>query len=346
MLPDILSLVGELAGRTVWDAFAGTTRVSQALAQKGYNVVSSDISVWSECFATCYLVNTRPREYYAPIIEHLNHLPPVDGWFSEHYGSLLSAKEGGAKRPWQLKNTRKLDAIREEIDRLDLPRVEKCVLLTALILALDKVDNTLGHYVSYLREWPPRSYNDLHLVVPHLIYSGGEHSVWRGDIFGLMPKVSADIAYLDPPYGSNNEKMPPSRVRYSSYYHIWTTIVLNDRPGLFGRANRRCDTSDAVAASVFEEYKRNPATQRLMAVEAIDKMLHELQSEYIILSYSSTGRATGEELMDVLANNGKLLKIRSIDYKKNIMSEMRWTNEWIKEVPEPNREFLFVLKKG
>jgi len=57
------------------------------------------------------------------------------------------------KRPWQKHNTRKLDAIREEIDRLNLDADDKAVALTSLILALDQVDSTLGHFASYLRDW-------------------------------------------------------------------------------------------------------------------------------------------------------------------------------------------------
>ena len=48
-------------------------------------------------------------------------------------------------------------------------------------------------------------------------------------------RSDVDLAYYDPPYGSNNDKMPPSRVRYASYYHVWTTIIQNDRPELFGK---------------------------------------------------------------------------------------------------------------
>lgn len=345
LLPDILDIASSLKGATVWDAFSGTTRVSQSFAQRGYNVVSSDISVWSECFSKCYLLNRRSSRYYEEIIRHLNNLKPIDGWFSENYGAAECEAEGGRKSPWQLKNTRRLDAIRQEIEVLKLPDVEKSVVLTSLILALDKVDNTVGHYVSYLKEWSPRSYNDLRLEIPRLFETEGNHKVIRGDIFDLLPTVKADIAYLDPPYGSNNEKMPPSRVRYSSYYHLWTTVILNDRPQLFGKANRRLDTSDTISSSVFEEYKRNPLTQKFIAVEAIERMLRGIQAEYVILSYSSTGRATMEELVDVLESNGTVIKVRTIDYKKNVMSEMRWTNEWAKSADELNKEFLFVLKK-
>jgi len=57
---------------------------------------------------------------------------------------------------WQLHNTMKLDAIREEIDIITDDEIKRAVLLTSLILAMDKVDNSVGHQVSYLRQWAPR----------------------------------------------------------------------------------------------------------------------------------------------------------------------------------------------
>lgn len=349
LLPQILQLVRKTRAKTVFDGFAGTTRVSQALAQSGYTVFSSDISAWSKVFATCYLLNEQPRHYYVPIIEHLNSLQGVDGWFTEHYGGDpnqgSSIGSDGLKKPWQRHNTRKLDAIRNEIDRLNLPEKENSVLLASLIFALDSVDNTLGHFASYLNEWSSRSYNPLRLTVPDLFNHGRGHKVYSGDIFDILPRVNSDVAYFDPPYGSNNEKMPPSRVRYSAYYHVWTSVCLNDKPALFGKVKRRSDTSDKLSASVFEEFRKD-SDGRFIAVKAIHRLLKEANANYIILSYSSGGRATAAELNDCISDIGRTKEVMEIDYKKNVMAGMQWTREWIKEAEEPNREFLFLIEKN
>ncbi len=348
LIPQILQLVKKVGAETVLDGFSGTTRVSQALARLGFTVVCNDVAVWSEVFGTCYLLNKKSRDEYQSLIGHLNSLPPMDGWFTEHYGGYSNGgcaiQQDGRKMPWQVHNTRKLDAIREEIELLDLDRVDKAVALTSLILALDQVDSSLGHFASYLRAWSPRSYKELVLKVPDVFSSSGEHQVFRGDIFDLIPDVSVDLAYFDPPYGSNNEKMPPSRVRYASYYHLWTSIILFDKPELFGKANRRQDTSDKVAASVFEEFRRSTGG-RFIAVEAIDKLIKVTQARWIILSYNSGGRATAKDLNEVLRSNGRLLEVVELNYKKNVMAGMKWTNEWLREAEEPNREFLFLLEK-
>jgi adenine-specific DNA-methyltransferase len=339
LLPHILQLAQKVNPQTVLDGFAGTTRVSQAFAQSGYRVIANDIAVWSKVFAECYLLSSSPREHYQRLIDDLNALPGRHGWFTEHYGG-----SNGLKRPWQRHNTMKLDAIREEIERLNLVRDEKAVALTSLILAMDEVDSTIGHYASYLSEWSPRSYREMKLRVPALTPKSLGHEVYQKDIFDIVSSVKADLAYYDPPYGSNNDKMPPSRVRYAAYYHLWTSICLFDDPPLFGKANRRADTRDSLSASVFEEFRKNEIG-RLIVVEAIERLLLETQARHVILSYSSGGRATAKELNDVICGSGKLLEVVEVDYRRNVMGGMRWTHKWVREAEEPNREFLFLIQK-
>ncbi len=341
LLPHILQLAQKVNPQTVFDGFSGTTRVSQAFAQSGYRVIANDIAVWSKVFADCYLLSPFSREHYQNLIDHLNALKGQAGWFTEHYGG--DANPNGFKKPWQRHNTLKLDAIREEIERLNLSRVEKAVALTSLILAMDEVDSTIGHYASYLSEWSPRSYREMKLRVPKLIPKTREHEVYQSDIFEIVSSVEADLAYYDPPYGSNNEMMPPSRVRYASYYHLWTSVCLFDNPALFGKANRRADTSDTLSASVFEEFRKN-GDGRFIVVEAIERLLRQTKAKYIILSYSSGGRATAAELNDVIRSSGELLEVVEVDYKRNVMGGMRWTHEWVRDAEESNREFLFLIE--
>ena len=354
LLPYILSLSKQVAGNSknvaVFDGFSGSTRVSQAYAKTGYKVYANDIAPYTKIFNTAFLLNTREPKSYQPLIDHFNSLKPIDGWFTEHYGGdgnhKVSNNGDGLKKPWQKKNTRRLDAIREEIDTLNLDEITKAVAITSLILALDQVDSTLGHYASYLSEWSPRSYNDMKLQVPDLWINKEKNVVMNQDIFNAVKKLpnNISIAYFDPPYGSNNEKMPPSRVRYASYYHIWTTICLNDKPEVFGRAKRRTDTSDTIAGSVFEEFRKGDSG-KYIAIEAIEKLIKVTFANYIILSYSSGGRATANELSEVLNSYGKIIEIEKINYKKNVMSTMKWTKDWVKEIEEENFEYLFLLEK-
>lgn len=349
LLAQILELIDSVNPNSVLDGFAGTSRVTQALAGAGYTVYANDLAIWSKIFATCYLLSEQPKSYYCELIEHLNNLEGKHGWFSENYGGHSNAgcavQTDGLKRPWQFHVTRKLDAIREKIDSLKLNEVERAVALTSLILGLDKVDSTIGHYASYLKQWSPRSYNPLILEVPNLRRKDRPHRVLNQNIFDTIANVRVDLAYFDPPYGSNNEKMPPSRVRYAAYYHLWKTVCLNDKPEVFGKARRRTDSSDKAYPNQFEEYRRNPQSGRFVAVEAIERLVTEVNAKYVLLSYSSGGRATATELNQILERNGTILRVAKVNYKRNVMADMKWTNEWVREAEEPHREFLFLIEK-
>ena len=58
LLTYILDLARQTGAKTVLDGFAGSTRVSQALAKSGYKVISNDIAVWSEVF--CEMLPSEP----------------------------------------------------------------------------------------------------------------------------------------------------------------------------------------------------------------------------------------------------------------------------------------------
>lgn len=342
LLPYILKMIYPLHPKKVLDGFSGTTRVSQAFSQLDYQVISNDISIWSKIFGQCYLLNKKEKKYYQEIIDYLNYLPGKYGWFSEHYGG--SPENNETKKPWQLHNTMKLDAIREEIDKITNDEIEKSVLLTSLILALDKVDNTIGHYSAYLKEWAPRSYKTMQLEVPQLIETYQENQVYNEDIFSLLPKIECDVAYFDPPYGSSNDKMPPSRVRYQAYYHIWKTIILNDKPELFGKTNRRKDSSDNLSYSPFEDFRKNEEGH-FIASNAIAQLIQNTKAEYIVFSYSSGGRVPFSQLLEIFSTYACIEDIQKINYQKNVMSNMKWTNEWLNDENHQHQEYLFLLKK-
>jgi len=80
-------------------------------------------------------------------------------------------------------------------------------------------------------------------------------------------------------------------------------------------------------------------------VKAIDKLIESVNAKYVALSYSSGGKATANELNTILKRHGKVIKTIEMNYKKNVMAEMKWTNEWLREAEKPNREFIFLIAK-
>ena len=342
----ILDISKKLKVKNILDGFAGTTRVAQAFKKEGYNVDSNDISIYSKIFSDCYLVNNLEKDYYIDKINHLNSLVGKRGWFTETYGGVVSDNKNGnaiqldgKKRPWQEHNTMKLDSIREEIDKISKNEIEKSVLLTSLILAMDKVDNGLGHQVSYLKNWSPRSYNTIKLEVPELIIDNGEYNSFSDDIFNI--KKYYDLVYLDPPYGTNNKKTKTTRVRYASYYHLWTTIVKNDKPDVYGASLRREDASSDTkpgAISVFE------STDYEVVKNSIYNLINNLNCRYVIFSYNNKSKVSIEDLIEMFSTNFKLIDTIYFEHKENIQKKLTSNKEWMGDQGK-NLEFLFVIEK-
>jgi adenine-specific DNA-methyltransferase len=95
---------------------------------------------------------------------------------------------------------------------------------------------------------------------------------------------------------------------------------------------------------VFEEFRKDESG-RFLVVAAIERLLQSVRARHIILSYSSGGRATAEALNQVIQSAGTLVEAQTIEYRRNVMAGMRWTNEWVKNAEQPNREFLFLIEK-
>jgi len=103
------------------------------------------------------------------------------------------------------------------------------ILLTSLIYAADRVESTTGVQMAYVKQWAPRSFNQLELRVPEL-YAGPGVAI-RDDACQITPNLpKVDLVYLDPPYNQH---------RYFTNYHIWEALVTWDAPAHYGTASLR-----------------------------------------------------------------------------------------------------------
>jgi adenine-specific DNA-methyltransferase len=203
---------------------------------------------------------------------------------------------------------------------------------------LDKVDSTLGHQSSYLKEWSERSYKTMQLKMPDFCNPYGlKHNVLQKDIFSICNKYH-DLAYYDPPYGSSNDKMPASRVRYKCYYHIWETICQNDLPETFGACNRRLDTKDHNNINPFEDFRKTEGVYN--SDIAIENLINKTHSKYILFSYNSNGRTSLENLFKILKKYLIIKNLEKINYRKNIMAYMDKKKCWKNDLQ--NYEILIM----
>lgn len=215
LVPVLGRMCAAVQARTALDLFTGTTRVASEFKRRGAHVVAADSASYSKVLADCYIATDATavdKDELADALTYLAALPGRSGYFTDTFCF--------RSRYFQPKNGARIDAIRAELADRYAHSPLFPILLTALLLAADRVDSTTGLQMAYLKQWASRSYKDLELRVPDLIAGAGESR--RGDateMVGALPGV--DLAYLDPPYNQH---------RYFTNYHVWESLVRWDSP--------------------------------------------------------------------------------------------------------------------
>lgn len=304
----------------VFDGFAGTTRVGQIAKSNGLKIISNDLSHYSYVFGKCYLESSsRDIKEAERLINHFNSLSNTEeGFITNNYsGGAVSKGKENPIMYWQRKNTLKADFIRRQIEHFSDGGVYY-ILLTSLILALDRVDNTVGVQQAFLKnKWCKRSYDDLILRLP-LFPKGPKGEVYKGNANDVVNNIEVDLAYYDPPYTAHN---------YLSYYHIWDTIVLNDEPEVSGIVNRRVGIKSS-------NYNR-----KAKALNSFEELISNTSSRYVLISYNNEGIIKYNDLINMCTEYGHV-EVKEIDYKRHIMSQL---------IGEPgnskNKEYLILIDK-
>jgi adenine-specific DNA-methyltransferase len=325
LVPRILAYAKAIRERTgagtFLDAFTGTTRVAQALKRAHFRVTANDLASYSEILAIAY-IEADANEHRGPLtaakIGHLNALPGRDGYFTQTFCV--------DSRYFQPGNGRRIDAIREEIDRISDDRVERAILLTSLLEAADRVDSTTGLQMAYLKDWAPRSFNAMELRMPLLIPGAGV--ALRGDANALVAEMApVDIAYLDPPYNQHS---------YFSNYHIWETLVRDDSPESYGVARKRIDCR--VTKSDYNAKGRSWA--------AFESLVRTIPAKHLIVSFSNEGYFAHDDLVALLESRFREVEAVPVDFRRYVGAQIGIHNSKGEKVGRvshlTNQEFLFV----
>lgn len=298
LVPVLGEIIAETGATTALDLFSGTTRVAQEFKRCGAFVTAVDVARYTEIFAKCYIETDADVIDRAELNEALRHLMSLEG-----YDGYVTETFCVASRFFQPMNGRRIDAIRDVIEKDYRHSSLYSVLLTSLIEAADRVDSTTGVQMAYVKEWAPRSFKDLELRVPDLIAGSGR--ALRADACEITPALGHfDVAYLDPPYNQH---------RYFTNYHIWETIVAWDAPEHYGVACKRIDSRDDATKSIFNMKRRMPL--------ALRDVVASVDAELMVLSYNNESWVTAEELESMCANHG-FVETLAFDSKRYVGAQI------------------------
>lgn len=341
LIPSILKCIDEGATKdsvkTAIDVFTGTTRVAQAFKARGWKVTTSDLSWASACYSGTWISNGGDNKHLQDKITLLNNLPGKEGWITKNYCD-AKGDDGGVVRVWQAKNGKRADAIRDQIEdwftQKAITQWEKDTLITSLIIALDKVDNTVGVQQAYLKQWCSRSNNEMKLELPKAI-SAPQGNHLTGNCLNLQYE-EADLAYVDPPYSSHS---------YATYYHIWDSIAKWDKPAVGLKTNRRADRISG--SSSYDDTMSSLWNTKRSALSAFETLIDRLPVKYVVVSYNNESLVEIEKLEKIFSKYPLVITTK-IDYKRNVMCQIgnaAKDQDEEKEFKKENIEYLFFIQK-
>ena len=319
-LTGILELFPEL--HSVADLFSGTSRCGHAFKGMGRRVISSDYNSYAHTLAQCYVVADQEQveRDASKLIEELNALTGRPGYFTETYCE--------RSRFFQPFNGERVDAIRERIEELSLDPILRAVVLTSLMEAADRVDSTCGIQMAYVKEWAKRSYRPLNLRLPHILPS----VKWGTCEAHLMSASEAsqfytDVAYLDPPYNQHS---------YLSNYHIWESLVLWDKPEVYGVACKRVDCRE----------RKSDYNSKRRCLKALSHLVQSLNAPLMMVSFNNEGFIDRDTMIELLSTRGEV-RVFELPFKRYIGAQIGIHNPSGKRVGEvshtTNTEYIFVV---
>lgn len=308
----------------VIDLMAGTGLFSRALRENDFKVSAVDVMTYSYHHLNVQLFLGEPppfdgikvikdidkfqaqnlfgRSNYGTILNYLNNIKPVKGYFYREFSP--EGKPSNTNKPRKYftpYNAAKIDAIRKEIKDLKskdiITAFEHSLLIHDLIMAVNDIANIAGTYGHYLSKFVKRAEGPISLCTS--VFSGiGKlegHEIFTDYAENIADKLKGDICYIDPPY---------IKRQYAANYHILETLAREDEPEAIGGSGLR---------PWRDQYSNFCSKVKIRG--SFDKILTKIHCDDFLISYSEDGLLSIDDLVFFLSNYGKVVK-KDIKYKR------------------------------
>ncbi len=335
LLPLLLKAVAEVESRGSQkisrkgffiDFFSGTGVVARLAKSLGFSVIANDWEDYSRILNKTFIEgHAEDRELFKneggleKVLGELNELGVFNAenaYLSEYYCPKDDQRPDVATERlfYTRQNGILIDNIRAAIekryagdDKISLKK--KHLLLALLLVEASTRANTNGVFKGFHQGFGGLSKDALTRILkpvalkpPELlpVQPGRRFKVFKSDALRLAGKLSglkAEIAYLDPPYNQH---------QYGSNYHLLNTVARGDRPEVsksFWVEGKKVDKSairkDWVKTKSAFCYKDS-------ALRDFSTMVERVNAKYLLVSYSTEGIISVEDMCRILAAKGKI----------------------------------------
>jgi adenine-specific DNA-methyltransferase len=313
--------------------FAGSGVVSRLAKFLGFKVYSNDWEHFAFVINKTYLeVNKTElpsmfREHggLADLLETLNNLPDPCGpeqYIAKFYSPSTHETEDLDFKRERMFYTREngliIDKIRNKIEELypeeyvrenREKKREKYLLIALLLYEAATHTNTSGVFKAYHkgfgghnRDALSRILAPIKISMPVLITSPMPAEVFKEDANKLVLSdrirdAEIDIVYLDPPYNQH---------QYGSNYHLLNSISLWDKIHVSNKTDKYGYLTEKAAIRKDWIKTRSDYCYRETAGKAFCRLLENIRSRYILISYSTEGIIPFEEMRNICSERGKV----------------------------------------
>jgi len=217
---------------------------------------------------------------------------------------------------------------------------EYCYLQCALVEAAALFSNTSATYQAFYKTYRENTKQTFRLVVPEIIASPEEHSVYCQDIFTLIENLTEayDVMYLDPPY---NWRI------YDSNYHLLNLIsdfnstadtILEYEADIAGAAGE-----NRALTRNYTNYNRRNTFEDLLF-----ELILKAPCKYFVISYSDSLSNHNKDSLSSVEKIESFLKDPAYfdpeAYKKTEVNSVNFESRK-SEKKDKIHELLFIAKK-
>ena len=318
----------------ICDLFSGSGIVARCLKQYASRLYVNDLENYSYIINDCYLTNTEDfnEKFYNELYTRVISQTPIEGIITNNYAPKDddNIKEG-ERVFYTHKNAMTIDTIRTAID--DIPESYKKFFLAPLLYEASVHANTSGVFKGFYKSKQKnigkfggegenaleRIKGKITLKKPIFSNFSCDVKLFKEDANILVKHLrNIDITYIDPPYNQHP---------YGSNYFMLNTIIEN-----------KIGHNISTVAGIPDDWNKSAYNKKNEALTTFEKLISNIDSKYLIISYNNEGFITFDEMQTMLSKYGEL-KVKEIDYvafrgSRNLKNRNKHTTEYI-----------FVLKK-
>lgn len=303
---------------SIFDAFSGGASVSFEAKKRGFKVLSNDILEINYLLSKALIENNKIT-LDEKDIKTIFSGNPVKGFMYKNYSEVYFFPEECMELDLYRKNIEKLDSDYKKALAFSLIRrsMIRKMPYSRFTLPWDKIKQLRDEEYSYKKYKRRRAYHNQSFK-EHFLDNLNEYNnaifdnkkdnkAFNSDIFQLIPKINADLIYLDPPYtGTMNN--------YFDFYGLIDEYLKQKR------------------LKPFE----NNFIDKNIALELFDNLFSKLgKYKYWFLSYNNSSYPTKEQLLSLLKKYSKNVKVIEREHNYQVTGKTKKTK---------NKEYLFIVK--